>query len=236
MNAIQDVFLLDCDTYEDYLDIYITRNDLRFLRNIRFSRMLVELGYRSTTEIYTPEQFNIRKAAAYEAMFPIKKSLILFHDGIQITDPVLHELAEREKSNYQKILSTIIFLRHRQKSGFEISGYIDFENSLRKSNLKTDDSTDWKAVFMMRSLLRPKPTDLSFHNSRTNTTFNNESDNYAIINDHDHGLIFMHKGDRKKIFVNQDKGSGHANATRTMVFSPKYGHVILYDHIIRKKA
>ncbi|XP_055903199.1 cilia- and flagella-associated protein 299-like [Eupeodes corollae] len=238
MNPIHDDFLLECATYEDYLDIYITRNDLRFLRNIRFCRLLVELGYRSTQEIYTPEQFTIRKAAAYEAMYPIKKSLILFHEGIVITDPVLYNLAKREKSNYQKILSTIIFIRRRQKSGFEISGYIDFESSLKKSNLKTDDSTDWRAVFKMKTLLRPKPTDLSYHNSRSNVTLYNESDNFAIISDHDRGLGFRHKGDRKKFFISQwhESSKGDANSSRTMVFSPKYGHVILYDHLVRKKA
>lgn len=113
MNPLQDVFLLDCPKYEDYLDTFITRNDLRYLRNIRFSRMLVELGYRSTNEIYSPEQYQIRKAAAQEAMFPTKKSLILFHVGAKITDPVLYELAQRESTNYQKILSVkIISLNH----------------------------------------------------------------------------------------------------------------------------
>lgn len=85
-------------------------------------------------------------------------------------------------------------------------------------------------------MLRPKPTDLSYYNSRTNLTCHTHSDNYAIVNDYHHGLLFMHKGDRKKICadLNNDKYKG--NSWRTMVFSPLYGHVILYDHIVRRKA
>lgn len=99
------MFLLDCPTYEDYLDTFITRNDYRFIRNIRFCRMLVELGYRSSTEIYTPEQFVLHKAAAQESLWPTKKSTIFFSDHLKSLDPVLRELALRERPNIQKMLS-----------------------------------------------------------------------------------------------------------------------------------
>ena len=99
------MFLLDCPTYEDYLDTYITRNDIRFIRNVRFCRMLVELGYRSTAELYTPEQFEKHKSAVLESLWPTKKSTIYFSDKLKIADPVLIELALREKANIQKNVS-----------------------------------------------------------------------------------------------------------------------------------
>ena len=100
-----DMFLLDCPTYEDYLDTYITRNDIRFIRNVRFCRMLVELGYRSTAELYTPEQFEKHKSAVLESLWPTKKSTIYFSDKLKAADPVLIELALREKANIQKNVS-----------------------------------------------------------------------------------------------------------------------------------
>uniref|UniRef100_A0A1I8NF09 Cilia- and flagella-associated protein 299 n=1 Tax=Musca domestica TaxID=7370 RepID=A0A1I8NF09_MUSDO len=99
------MFLLDCPGYEDYLDTFVTRCDIRFIRNVRFCRMLVELGYRSPTDIYTPEQFQQHKAAVQESLWPIKKSTIFFSDGMKSQDPVLIEMANRERPNAQKMIS-----------------------------------------------------------------------------------------------------------------------------------
>ncbi|KAI9585363.1 cilia- and flagella-associated protein 299-like isoform 1-T1 [Glossina fuscipes fuscipes] len=231
----QDMFLLDCPTYEDYLDTFITRNDYRFIRNIRFCRMLVELGYRSSTEIYTPEQFVLHKAAAQESLWPTKKSTIFFSDHLKSLDPVLRELAIRERPNIQKMLSTIIFLKHRLKSGFEISGYIDYEHSLRRANLHAEDYIDWGGVFEERVVLKPKRSHLSYFDWHKGHVYYNNSDNYAVVHDVEYGLIFMHKGDHKKICVDISRELYSKNCTTTMYFSEKYGHVIFYDHIIRKK-
>ncbi|CAD6999248.1 uncharacterized protein C4orf22 homolog [Ceratitis capitata] len=231
----QDMFLLDCPTYEDYLDTFITRHDIHFLRNIRFCRMLVELGYRSASEIYTPEQYEKRKAAVQESLWPTKKSAMLFSENMESDDPVLIELARREQPNTQKIISTIIFLKHRLKSGFEVSGYIDFEHSLKQANLMIEGCTDWLAVFQERVLLRPKPTDLSFYDWHKGTVHYNHSENYVVIHDVENGLIFMHRGDHKKICVDILRELYTNNCTREMHFSEKYGHVVFYDHIIRKK-
>lgn len=108
----QDMFLLDCPTYEDYLDTFITSNDKRFIRNTRFCRMLVDLGYRSTAEIYTPEEFLQHKAAVQESLWPIKKSTIIFSEGMRSTDPVLQEMAAREKPNIQKMIA-VRYLKYR---------------------------------------------------------------------------------------------------------------------------
>lgn len=102
-----DLFLLDCPTYDDYLDTFITRSDIRYVRNVRFCRMLVELGYRSSTEIYTPEQFEAHKLAAYETLWPTIKATVFFSEGTKTKDPVLLQLAQRERPNVQKMISVI---------------------------------------------------------------------------------------------------------------------------------
>ncbi|XP_058982071.1 cilia- and flagella-associated protein 299-like [Musca domestica] len=231
----QDMFLLDCPGYEDYLDTFVTRSDIRFIRNVRFCRMLVELGYRSPTDIYTPEQFQQHKAAVQESLWPIKKSTIFFSDGMKSQDPVLIEMANRERPNAQKMISTIIFIKHRLKTGFEISGYIDYEQSLHQANLQEENCTDWAAIFGERLKLRPKTTDLSFFDWHKGLVLYNESDNYLVQHDVHYGLIFMHKGDHKKVCVDIDKPEYSKNCTRSMHFSERYGHVVFYDHVIRKK-
>ncbi|XP_065357851.1 cilia- and flagella-associated protein 299 [Calliphora vicina] len=234
-NLAHDMFLLDCPTYEDYLDTFITRNDIRYIRNIRFSRMLVELGYRSAAEIYTPSQFEQRKAAVLESLWPTKKSTIYFSDKLKSTDPVLRELAIREKPNIQKNISTIFFVKHRLKSGFEVSGYIDYENSLRRANLHQEGHTNWSAIFKNQAPIIPKPTHLSFFDWHKGIVNYNDSENYAVVHDVEYGLMFMHKGDHKKICVDVSRELYSKNCTRSMAFSEKYGHVIFYDHVIRKK-
>lgn len=100
-----DLFLLDCPTYDDYLDTFVTRNDIRYVRNVRLCRMLVELGYRSSTEIYTPEQFEAHKVAAHESLWPTIKATVFFSENIKPKDPVLQQLAQRERPNMQKMIS-----------------------------------------------------------------------------------------------------------------------------------
>lgn len=126
-------------------------------------------------------------------------------------------------------------MKHRLKSGFEVSGYIDFEHSLKQSNLMVEGCTDWLGVFQERVLLRPKPTDLSFYDWHKGAVHYNHSENYVVLHDVENGLIFMHRGDHKKICVDILREMYTNNCTREMHFSEKYGHVIFYDHVIRKK-
>ena len=42
----EDQRLLDFDTYEEYLDSFVTREDLYYLRSLAQSRIIAELGYR----------------------------------------------------------------------------------------------------------------------------------------------------------------------------------------------
>lgn len=106
-----DLFLLDCPTYDDYLDTFVTKNDVRYVRNVRFCRMLVELGYRSSTEVYNPEQFESHKVAAHEALWPTIKATVFFSENIKIKDPVLQQLALRERPNVQKMISVKKYAR-----------------------------------------------------------------------------------------------------------------------------
>ena len=55
------------DTYEKYLDSFITKDDIFYLEDIELARQLKEQGYRSKTEILSREDFYLKKKAIEEA-------------------------------------------------------------------------------------------------------------------------------------------------------------------------
>ncbi|XP_037951986.1 cilia- and flagella-associated protein 299-like [Teleopsis dalmanni] len=235
MEARRDLFLLNCDTYNDYLDTFITENDIRFVRNIGQVRRFVTLGYRSTGDIYTPQQFKDRQALAREVLWPQKRSWILYSQFKLSKDPFLRALAAREKPNAQKIISTIIFLQTQTKPGFQVSSYIDYSDRLRQSNLELSNCDNWRGIFRGKVMLKPRRTDLSFYDEHNSNSSYTDSDNYVVVNDVKHGLMFMHKGDHKMICVDTSHKEYKENCIRTVVFSKVYGYTALYDHVVRKK-
>lgn len=97
--------LLDFETYEDYLDSFLTKEDLCYLRSLILARTISELGYRSTSETLSKRQFEERKSTIHEILFPSRKPHILACDGAELSDPFLRELADRERPNRVGILS-----------------------------------------------------------------------------------------------------------------------------------
>ncbi len=54
-------------------------------------------------------------------------------------------------------------MTHRQPNGNEISGFIDYEDSLRKSILEFDEGvTDWFEIFKGTKRIQPNKNDLGF--------------------------------------------------------------------------
>lgn len=58
---------------------------------------------------------------------------------------------------------------------------------------------------------------------------------FQVITDPIKGLIFMSRHDRKRLTVDPSLDTPGSNSTRTIIFSDRYDHVVLYDHIIRAK-
>lgn len=67
---------------------------------------------------------------------------------------------------------TIIFLRHYTKTGFEISGYIDYAEKL-----VTDDWTDF---FKGNKRLWPQTNDLGYYHWRVGKSTCNDTSNYKV--------------------------------------------------------
>ncbi|EDV31893.1 uncharacterized protein Dana_GF14314 [Drosophila ananassae] len=233
-----DFSVLEFDNYTDYINSFATVHDYRYLNNQRTIKTIVQLGYRTTKVPYTADEFAKRVNMAVEAIRPKTAHVGLFSDLMSPTnqDPVLLEFKAREPLNLNKILSTIVFTSYINIDGSEISGYIDLDMSWRNCFLQSLKHTDWRGVFAGRTRLKPMPHHLSYSNPRYNMVKYTQSDNYVVMHDHHFGLMFMHRGDHKMISVGGQHNIYSRNAKRSMVYSPKYGYVVFYDHFVRKKV
>lgn len=234
-STFTDFHLLNFSTYEEYLDSYVTSEDIRNLRSTRSTRLIAELGYNSTSEVLRKEDFEARKQYAKELLNPSRKSHELFGADHDVNDPVMSELAARERSNRVGILNTIIFIRQMTKRGHEVSGYIDFEWSLRMARMKAEDAVDWEMVFKGKKRLWPTTRDLGYYNWKTGVSYSNNTENYKVIADPNRGLTFLNRHDRKVICPDPSLVSAGVNTTKIVILdSPRYEHCVIYDHVLRK--
>eukprot|EP00193_Tetraselmis_chui_P019714 CAMPEP_0177779722 /NCGR_PEP_ID=MMETSP0491_2-20121128/16770_1 /TAXON_ID=63592 /ORGANISM="Tetraselmis chuii, Strain PLY429" /LENGTH=222 /DNA_ID=CAMNT_0019299343 /DNA_START=111 /DNA_END=777 /DNA_ORIENTATION=- len=212
-NSGGDAAIDEFETYEDYLDRQITSTDLYYLEDIELARQLVELGYRGNGEIIKRQEFEARKEAA-ESKEAINAGRNL--DGY----PLLQALGQREEAVRNGKLTTIVFIRDKNKRGQEVSGYIDYGQRLKIGGMDS--------VFDRKKRLMPKPTDLSFYNWETQTSTSNATPNFQVVADNAAGLLFKNKRDRKMINVDPRSKPGD-NSTRTEIETDEYMQVVIYD-------
>lgn len=72
-------------------------------------------------------------------------------------------------------------MRHHTKTGYEISGYIDYEESLRRSRLQQDCAIDWYGIFHENKRLWPQSNDLSYYHWRTGASYTNDTKNFKVL-------------------------------------------------------
>ncbi|XP_033150616.1 cilia- and flagella-associated protein 299-like [Drosophila busckii] len=227
-----DYNLLKFETYEDYLLSFIKIEDYRYLGGMRAIRRFVKLGYRTNAKVYEEHEYTKLRNQLLEYLNPKFNSAIFFGSYLKVNDAALVALADREELNMMNKLATIIFLQVRQRSGFDLSGYIDYAKSLRDCIYKTPDHTNWRGVFEGRVALRPKPSDLSYYDWHKGIVSHNNTESFEALRSDD-GLIFKHKGDHKLIPVTTKPSIHEKNVQRTMIPSDIYGFIILYDHVVR---
>ena len=234
MGSLDDSKLLDFKTYNDYLDKYVVDEDLYYLRNLDMARKLAEYGYRAINKILSKREFEARKAIIHEIVHPRRKLHLLYSFGGNLKDALSQALADRERDNRVRVLSTVIFLRHVTKTGHEISGYIDFEDSLRRTRSREEGAVDWVAVFKGEKRLWPTLSDLGYYNWRTGFSKTNSTPNFKIICDPFKGLLFLNRHDRKIIQPDPKSSNSGYNTTRTIIKSKKYEQIVLFDHVLKR--
>eukprot|EP00744_Colponema_vietnamica_P005950 GILI01008671.1.p1 GENE.GILI01008671.1~~GILI01008671.1.p1 ORF type:complete len:236 (+),score=18.84 GILI01008671.1:51-758(+) len=227
---IDDTALEKFETYEDYLNSQITQTDLYYLEDEDLARQLVELGYRGKGEILSREEFEGRKEAVEQAhrakLQNVPKVLASANKDLS-QFPFLQALADREELVRNGKLTTIIFIRDKNSKGQEVSGYIDYAHRCKTEN--------FELYFERKKRLLPRPTDLSFYNWETQTSTANDSPNFQVIADHELGLLFKNKRDRKVINVDPKADPGD-NTKRVEIKTFEYIQVVLYDHMTRRKS
>ncbi|XP_058464991.1 cilia- and flagella-associated protein 299-like [Malaya genurostris] len=225
----EDIRLLEFSTHQEYLQSLVTTQDLRYLGHKQNGLRLYQTGYRSLTKA----AFESRRSEIGDFLYATQDPNVYFSRGLQTTNTFLAELATRERPNRLGILSTIIYIRYCRKNA-EISGYIDYEQALRRTNKDKENALDWKAIFKEERTLYPTKIDLSYYNSKTDRIFKRNSRNYIVICDPIKGIIFRNIYDRKDILPDPIGGYFGTNTTRTEIECDVYEQVVLYDHVQRR--
>ncbi|KAL2740626.1 cilia- and flagella-associated protein 299-like, partial [Vespula squamosa] len=177
---------------------------------------------RCTGETLDKDSFYRRLQVVKDLLYPIPKAYHLTSEFLIPFDPVMQELAIRERSNRLHVLSTIIFVRHNPRLQVEVSGYIDFNERLK--------AEDWQPYFEGKRKLWPKITDLAYYHWKVGKMQVNVSSNYEPVIDSKHGLLLKNIHDRKYINVDPKAVTPGVDTTRIRIYSDAYKHVILYDH------
>ncbi|KFB50915.1 AGAP006170-PA-like protein [Anopheles sinensis] len=221
----QDLRILEFDTCEQYLESLIDGKSLQYFGDRENLISLYRTGYRALTKEAFEAQRNFLQVA--------KDPNTLFSRNIVPKDTLLQELAKRERPNRLGLLSTIIYIRC-MKNSVEISGYIDYEEALRRVHRDQQYSNDWRAIFQGRTVLYPTPVDLLYYNARTDRSTKNNTRNYRILFDPRRGIIFRNMHDRKDIHPDPAASFYGTNTSRIEVPSELYEQAALYDHVVRK--
>ncbi|KAH8314107.1 hypothetical protein KR067_010531, partial [Drosophila pandora] len=217
---------IERQAYEKYLDSFVRIEDKRYLPNGRVMRKLAPLRAMVGTIVLSPSQFR------HKHMRPLGTSFFFSEHNMTI-DPLISAIAEREKLNTTKTVSTIIFVSTRDSRGFSVSGYIDLEQSLRRFKVGEFKCHPWSDIFAGRRRLEPNNQDLSFVTWKNAYVYYNESDNYRILPDAARGLCFLFKGDGSLLPIEKFITEEHPSCS--FYESEKHGFCAVYDHRIRRK-
>ena len=157
----------------------------------------------------------------------------LSHQGIPIDGKIfLEELAKREPLLRNGRMTTVLFIRMKQKRSkneCEISGYIDLAH-----RMKTED---FRSVFQGSTIIEPRPSDLSFYSWESKQCYINDSPNFRTDANNEEGLMFRNKRDRKLINANpkvESPGDGTDRITIDCT-DTDYIQVVFFDHSTRRK-
>ena len=182
-------------TYADYLDRFVTKEDLMYLEDEELARDVKELYAVNKGEIRSKADFD-RKKREIELLNreDDSKERPLFSLNMNYKKgSFLDQLQERESEVRNGRKSTIIFIRYKDKKGKETSAYIDYRERLK------NDEMD--GVFKEGKPLLPKPTDLSYYNWTLQKVMSNDSTFFRVDAGPKERLSFKNNTDRKIINV-----------------------------------
>ena len=182
-------------TYADFLDRFVTKEDLIYLEDEELARDVKELYAVNKGEIRSKEDFD-RKKREIELLNREEdaKERPLFSLNMNYKKgSFLDQLQERESEVRNGRKSTIIFIRYKDKKGKETSAYIDYRERLKNDEMEQ--------VFKEGKPLIPKPTDLSYYNWSAQKVLSNDTTFFRVDAGPKERLSFKNNTDRKIINV-----------------------------------
>ncbi|KAH8321255.1 hypothetical protein KR059_008932, partial [Drosophila kikkawai] len=213
--------------YSDYLNTFIKPKDLRYLPVGKIRHRLVPLRTQVGEVVLSPSKFKLSLKGPESKNFHFNEIYSIAND------PLTLALGERKNQNATKIISTIVFISTRDSKGFNVSGYIDLEQSIRRFREGDPTSHSWSNILAGNRRLQPNSQDLSFIAWKNGRVFYNDTDNYKVIPDPVRGLCFSFKGDGAMIYIEKKITEDHPSCL--FIESPMHGSAVIYDHRIRRK-
>ena len=191
------------ETYSQYLDKYVTKEDLMYLEDEELARKVKELYEVQKGEIRNKDDFDRKKKELDEKNNEIEeKEQIQFSQNMHyIKGSFLDLLKERESDVRNGTKSTIIFIRYKDKKGKETSAYIDYRDRLKNEEME--------AVFKGGLPLIPKPNDLSYFNWNIQKVNSLDSTFFRVDAGPKERLSFKNNSDRKIINVDLEYIENH---------------------------
>ena len=110
------------ETYEEYLDTFISDDDMTYLGEEEIARVIVELGYRSSGTL-SREKFFQTKAELSAARNISSKQEVDSEGDVSSqaeTNVLLEVIRERFSCHLDNSLSTILFLSLSSEQGLEV--------------------------------------------------------------------------------------------------------------------
>ena len=194
----------DIKTYTDYLNKYVTKEDLMYLEDEELARKIKELYNTQKGEIRNEADFNRKKKEIFDEKNieeNEKEQLQFSQDMHYAKGSFLELLQERENDVRNGIKFTIIFIRYKDKKGRETSAYIDYRERLKEDEME--------AVFKEGVPLIPKSTDLSYYNWNIQRINSLDSTFFRVDAGPKERLCFKNNTDRKVINVDLEYIESH---------------------------
>ena len=125
------------NTYEEYLNIFITEDDMLYLAEEEVARLIVELGYRSSGTLSREKFFQTKAELSAARNINSKQDM---ESGEQEADNkeasqqdaetddnqdvLLEVIKSRFSTNLDNTVNTILFLSVDQDNGIEVCGFL----------------------------------------------------------------------------------------------------------------
>ena len=124
------------DTYEDYLNVFVTEDDMLYLREEEIARLIVELGYRSSGTLSREKFFQTKAELSAARNINTKQDVesdenqkdereeskcdAEMGDTQEQEDVLLELLKAKFSANLDNSVNTILFLSVDQDNGIEV--------------------------------------------------------------------------------------------------------------------